>query len=267
MQANERRGIALITGGTSGIGAACARALEADGWKVYVAARSNRGGADNFITLDVTDETAAARAAAKFAEREQRLDVLIHAAGMGIAGAAEDTPDEDAHRQMETNYFGVLRVGRHFMPLMRRGGGGNVIVIGSVAGLVAVPFQSHYSSSKYALEAYVEALRMEAKPLGIRAMLIEPGDTRTGFTQARHFSLPEGSPYAQACRKAVAVMERDEQNGVSPDTTAVLAARYAGRKRLPVRKVVGLQYKALALLRRVLPAWLGERLVAMTYRG
>lgn len=254
-------GSVLITGGSSGIGLACARAFAGKGYEVFAASRGageaereyENGGAIIPVKMDVCDEDSVRRAVGEILKRAKDLGAVLHCAGMGIAGAAEDTADADAHRQMETNYFGVLRVNRFLLPHFRERGSGLCLMVGSVAGLLAIPFQSHYSSSKFALEAYAQALRCESGRFGIRVALIEPGDTRTGFTSARKMAVPAQSPYAAACRASVAKMARDEQNGRPPESVARIALRLAGRKHPPVRVVAGGDYKTLVFLRRLLP--------------
>jgi NAD(P)-dependent dehydrogenase (short-subunit alcohol dehydrogenase family) len=207
----------FITGASSGLGKACAEAFARAGCDVVGCSRSHNetvteypgGGRLSMRYMDVTDDDSV-RAAA---EALEGVDIAILAAGIGISGPAEEVPMELARRQMDTNYFGVLRVGREILPMMRRQGHGLFLVIGSVAGRVPIPMQSHYSSSKYALEAYVQSVRMEMRSFGVRACILEPGDTHTGFTDARRKFCPPDSPYAAVCEKSVAVMEHDERNG------------------------------------------------------
>ena len=255
----------LITGGSSGIGAACAAAFAKNGFTVYACARTKGRAVKSFpgagqvipLEMDVTDEASVEEAVSAALDDAGDIGIVLHCAGIGIAGAAEDTLDEAAHRQMEVNYFGVLRVNRHMLPHMRQRGGGLVLVTGSVAGIFAIPFQSHYSAGKFALEAYARALRMETKNYGIRVCLIEPGDTATGFTAARRFAMPVDSPYEQSCRRSVGKMEQDERSGRSPDSVGEIALRLTRRKNPPVFRIVGTEYCLLVFLRRLLP----ERLV------
>jgi short-subunit dehydrogenase len=139
------------------------------------------------------------------------------------------------------------------------------LVVGSLAGLCSIPFQSHYASSKYALEAYVEALRMEGALFGLRAALLEPGDTKTEFTAARASAGPADSPYATACARAVARMARDEARGHAPAKAARAALALARRRRPPARRVVGLSYKLLVFAKRLLPARLVEFVLTRLY--
>ena len=266
--------VIVITGASSGIGLSCAERFARGGYTVWALSRRAGGpvravgpGQIRPLACDVCGDESVQAAAAHIAAAGDEVGIVLHCAGFGIAGAAEDTPIEDAHAQMETNYFGVLRVGRAFLPAMRARGGGLVLVMGSMAGLIPIPYQSHYSSTKFALEAYTEALRMEGRPFGLRACIIEPGDTRTGFTDARKPALPEGSPYAGACRRAVGRMAVDEDKGHPPEKVARVAWRIAQKKSPPVRRAVGLDYKALALVKRLLPARTVEWILRMKYLG
>ena len=162
-----------------------------------------------------------------------RLDAVVNNAGWGLAGAIEDTTVAEAQAQLDTNFFGVHRVCRAVLPRFRAQGHGHIIIVGSMAGLVSMPFQAFYCASKFALEGYAEALRMEVKPFGVQVCLVEPGDYATGFTQGRQRSLASGSPspYAASLERALAVMVRDEQSNsdLSPVGRVVLRALDAPR--------------------------------------
>lgn len=262
----------LITGASSGIGKAAAALFARQGYTVFAASRHCESTATPVgtgrivsIPMDVCDEKSV-ETAVKTVLQSGPLGIVLHSAGMGIAGAAEDTPDAAIRTQFDVNYFGVLRVNRHVLPAMREQQRGLVILMSSVAGRIPIPFQSHYSSSKYALDAYAEALRMELHAFGIQVCLVEPGDTKTGFTKNRQNASPALSPYAQSCESAVARMAKDEQNGAPPEKPAKVALRLAQRKRPPVRKTVGFQYKVIMLLRRLLPAGLFESALRSIYK-
>ncbi len=260
----------FVTGASSGIGQACAIAFAKNGCAVTGVSRNTEEKAESFpgggsLTLrrlDVTDETAVR----EFIEKLPGVDIAVLCAGMGVAGPAETTPSEMTRRQMEVNYFGTINAAQPCLTRMRGQGKGLLIVIGSIAGRVSIPMQSQYSASKYALEAFTDAVRMEMKKYGVRACIIEPGDTKTGFTAARvtqDDSSAEG--YGSVLRKSVAKMASDEQNGRSPESVAKVALALAGRKDPPARVPVGMDYKALMLLLRVMPDRAKELILSKLY--
>ena len=269
---DDRKNV-LITGGTSGIGKACAEYFARNGYLVYAASRGasgepvpfDGGGEIRGVKMDVRDEASVEAAVGQVIADAGRIDIVIHCAGMGIAGAAEDTPMDAAAAQIDTNYFGVLRVNKHVLPHMRENGGGHVIMIGSVAGIFAIPFQSHYSSSKFAVDAYAAALRMETKQYGIRVSLVAPGDTRTGFTAARVYECAEDSVYHDVCLRSVAKMEKDERNGRDPISCARVIYKLAREKNPPFRVIVGFEYKLMAFAKRLLPNRLVESVLGSMY--
>lgn len=253
----------LITGATSGIGLSCLLLFAEKGYQVWGVSRSGEAQQQlptnaRLYSMDVTDDNSVKTAIAHL--WQDALDTtgdgfgtIIHCAGYGIGGAAEDTPLTEVYHQFETNYFGVLRVNYHLLPRMRVRGNSMVVVLGSIAGRIGIPFQSHYSATKFALEAYIEALRIEGKAYGIHATIVEAGDTKTPFTAKRQMAIPEGSPYGEQARKSVAKMERDEQQGYPPTKVASTVYSVATKNNPPPRKVVGFTYKALMIIKRLLP--------------
>ena len=261
----------FVTGATSGIGRACARAFAANGYQVTGVSRSAEdvterfpgGGTLTLRPLDVTDE----EAVKAFVESLPGVDIAILCAGMGVAGPAEITPAEMTRKQMEVNYFGTLNAAQPCLTRMRRQGKGLLLVIGSIAGRVSIPMQSQYSSSKYALEAFTDAVRMEMRPFGVRASIIEPGDTKTGFTAARITQeIDEAfAAYEEVLKKSIAKMAGDEQNGKDPDSVAKVALALAAKKNPPARVPVGIDYKALMVLLRFLPDRVKEAIISKLY--
>jgi NAD(P)-dependent dehydrogenase (short-subunit alcohol dehydrogenase family) len=265
----------LVTGATSGIGLASCQLLAEKGYSIWGVSRSGKSkGKDTdcirFSQMDVTDELSVKKSidqiwAEALEKTGKGISIVLHCAGIGIGGAAEDTSQDNAEEQMNTNYFGVIRVNRILLPYMRSQKRSLVLVIGSIAGRIGIPYQSHYSSSKFALEAYVEALRMEGRQFGIYTTIIEPGDTKTAFTTSRKMALPHNSPYAKQAYQAVGKMERDEINGASPISVANVVYKIAGSKNPPVRSVVGTTYKALLFAKRILPDRMVESILMKMY--
>jgi len=220
--------------------------------------------------MDVTDDASVERGVATVLAREGRLDVVVNNAGIGIAGAVEETPTAEARAQLETNVLGVLRVCRAVLPAMRRQGGGCIVNVSSLAGLIAVPFQALYSASKFAVEGLTEALRMEVRPWGVRVVLIEPGDFRTGFTGNRRTTPPaarEDSPYRARFVAALRVMEEEEAHGPPPERVARLLERIIDTPAPRLRYTVGLVWeRSSAGLKRLLPWSVVEQGLRRYYR-
>lgn len=221
------------------------------------------------LTMDVDDEISVIRGVEAILKRTGRLDVVVNCAGFGIGGAIEDTSDQDAWDIVQTNLMGTLRVCRAALPSMREHGSGMLINISSIGGRMGLPFQGLYSATKFALEGLTEALRMEVRPFGIRAVLIEPGDFCTGFTDGRRIvaSHASGDAYRKARGRALAVVEKDERGGASPDIVARLVERVITKRSPRVRYVVGpVAEKLAAGLKRVLPSRSFERILSLYYR-
>ncbi|MBR2389977.1 MAG: SDR family NAD(P)-dependent oxidoreductase [Mogibacterium sp.] len=263
----------FVTGASSGIGKACALMFAKNGCNVTGVSRNTEEKTEHFAgggkltlrKLDVTDENATR----EFIEKLPQVDIAVLCAGMGVAGPAETAPSELTRKQMEVNYFGTLNAAQPCLSGMRARGNGLLIIIGSIAGRVSIPMQSQYSASKYALEAFTDAVRMEMKQYGVKACIIEPGDTKTGFTAARETQeisgSAAGSGYGNVLEKSVAKMASDEQNGRSPDSVAKVALALAARKNPPARVPVGLDYKALMMLLRVMPDRCKEFILSKLY--
>lgn len=247
--------VVIVTGGSSGIGLSTARLFRAKGCKVYEFSRREAFHQDSVvhITADVTDEAAMAQAVAQVEREAGRVDILICNAGFGISGAAEFTENRDAKRLLEVNLFGMVNSVKAVLPIMRCQGAGKIICISSIAAAVSIPFQAWYSVSKAAVSAYVNALRAEVYPFGIQVCAILPGDICTGFTGSREKSPVGDDIYQGRIARSVAVMERDEQSGMSPEQAARRIYRVAMKKHPKPAYAVGLPYSFVMLLTRILP--------------
>ena len=261
---------AWVTGASSGLGLHTALALRDDGWRVIAGARSFTDGEADGMTrlqLDVTDGESVAR----FCSRAMEIagpDALVQCAGMLVLGSCEETAAEEYRRVMETNFLGMVRVNRAVLPLMRERGGGKIVLFSSINGLLGIPFQSAYTASKHAIEGYAECLQMEVKPFGIRVMLVEPGDHRSGSDKYRPHAaaMRPDSPYAEEYGSGTAIIRRDEQNGSDPDRLGRKIARTLDRRKIPFRKRIASADQHLAVyIHRLLPAKLNAAVLRKYY--
>jgi NAD(P)-dependent dehydrogenase (short-subunit alcohol dehydrogenase family) len=273
MAASQKPGlqkkVVLVTGASSGIGRSCAEYLAARGYQVYGASRSPvESSGVHSLAMDVRDDASVRDALAAIVAREGRIDVVVNNAGIAIAGAVEDTSIEEAREQFDVNFFGVLRVCRGVLPMMREQRAGYIVNIGSIGGLVAIPYQGLYSASKFALEGFSESLRLEVGALGVRVVLIEPGDHRTGLTANRRKT--EGSQsnpaYREGFERAVNRMAADEQGGPAPELVARLLHRIITRPRPRLRYTVGpVPERAAVWLKRLMPYGVVEKVMKSYY--
>ena len=186
--------IILITGASSGIGFDAALTLAQQGHKVYAAARRVKlmeplkAYGVQVLRMDVTDETSMVQGVEAVIQAEGRIDVLVNNAGYGYFGAIENVPLEEARRQLEVNVFGLARLTQLVLPYMRKQGSGRIINTSSIAGKMVFYMGGWYNVTKYSVEAFSDALRMEMKPYGIDVVMIEPGAIKTdwGPIAARH---------------------------------------------------------------------------------
>ena len=259
--------IALVTGGSSGIGRCTAAALRDAGCKVYEFSRRNipiEG--VRHIGVDVTDEASIATAIGQIVAEESRIDILVNCAGNGISGAVEFTELRDAKAQFEVNFFGMVNVNKAVLPVMRRQGGGRIVNISSVAAVAHIPFQTYYSASKAAIESYTCCLANEVKPFQIQVTCVQPGDISTGFTDARRKSAAGDDVYQGRITRSVAGMEKDEQNGMKPETAGKYIAKIALKKQVKPIYTLVIGYKCLSTLCKILPCrlrnWIGGLMYA-----
>lgn len=254
----------IITGGSSGIGRATALLFSERGWKVY---ELSRHGASTdgvvHIDCDVTRAELCREAVAQVLAREQRVDLLISNAGMGVAGSVEFTPDEELHRQMDVNFFGAMNIVRAVLPQMRAQRGGRIIFVSSIAAVFSIPYQAYYSASKAALNAVALALQNEVREFGIDVCCLLPGDVKTGFTAARQ-KVHAGVEFYRHMQKSIETMEYDEQTGLSPDQMARRLWRMGNSRWVWIYQTTG-WYKLLALLEKLLPKTLVNRVVGWLY--
>jgi NAD(P)-dependent dehydrogenase (short-subunit alcohol dehydrogenase family) len=249
--------VVLITGAASGIGKACAEHLARRGHQVFGGDRVPATFSTKVtpLVLDINDDDSVAAAIGEVMTQAGRIDVVVNNAGFGIAGSIEDTSIDEAHAQLDTNFFGAVRVIKAALPHMRQQGSGLIVNVASIGGLIALPFQGLYSASKFALEGLSEALRMEVAPMGIHVVLLEPADIHTGFTAARRMvDAAEHGAYREAFATSLAVIESDEMGGDKPKVVARRLAKIIATPAPRLRYMAGSLTERLAvLLKRLLP--------------
>src|SRR6266478_3040186 len=227
----------LITGATDGLGKALALLLAERGYRVFAAGRSaeklarldgiarEKNFALESVVLDVCGDSSVERRVEHVLGKAGAIDVLVNNAGVNYTAAVEDLSMEDWRAQFETNFFGVLRVTRAVLPHMRERRSGRILMMSSISGLITAPTQGAYSSSKHALEALSNALRMELYPFGIPVVLIEPGYIVTGIGKAAaDLSKPyveKGGPYASLYERFfISVNAARERSRTTPEDCA-----------------------------------------------
>jgi NAD(P)-dependent dehydrogenase (short-subunit alcohol dehydrogenase family) len=262
--------VALVTGSSSGIGRACCDRLAAGGRRVYGASRKAVDAVPwTYVAMDVTDDASVERAVEEVMRREGRIDALVHCSGVSLAGSFEDTTVEEAKRQFDTNFFGAVRVMRAVLPIMRQQRAGKILVIGSIGGLIGLPYIGYYSASKFALDGLVEAMRMEVRPFGIEATVVHPGDFNTQISANQVLCGNAGaqSAYDVICRRTIEIYDTAVRRARPADVVAHRIERLLARRRLPVRSVLGTPSEVMGVwLKSTLPSRGFEYLFRKSYK-
>lgn len=263
--------VVLVTGASSGIGAATAQYLVTKGYSVYGTGRNPKEPVVNgvkMLSLDVTKEETITAAVVTLLEREDRIDYLINNAGMGITGPLEETPDTEAKRVFETNFFGALEVIKAVLPAMRRQQSGMIINITSIAGYMGLPYRGMYSATKGALGIITEAYRMELKEFNVQMTTVAPGDFATNIAAGRyHAPVLENSPYKENYQRTLKIMDEHVDSGM--DTSLMAKKVYAiMQKKIPnVHYRVGFFMQRFSIaLKRILPDTWYEKLLLNHYK-
>lgn len=201
--------VALVTGASSGIGAATVRALVQHGWITYATARQPASlaalpiQATQALPLDVTDENSMRAAVHDVETAHGAVDLLVNNAGFGLNGPVEELAMDDIRRQFETNVFGLVRMCQLVLPAMRRKGSGHIINVGSVGGTFTAPGAGAYHASKWAVESFTDALRYEVRSFGVDVVLIQPTGVYTQFDKKIAQTMPDtGTESSYAAFKA-----------------------------------------------------------------
>lgn len=256
--------VVLVTGASSGIGYQTAEQLAQNGYKVYGAARRvekieplHTLGVEA-IYLDITNEESMIDAITQIIKKENRIDILVNNAGYGSYGAIEDVSIQEAKNQFEVNLFGLARLTQLVLPHMRRQHFGRIINISSMGGRLTTYFGAWYHATKYALEAFSDALRLEVKPFGIDVSIIEPGGIKTDWGLIAANKLREsskGGEYEKVASKVAEGMKKQYSSNLfsNPDIIAKAVVKAANKRKPKTRYLIGFGAKPLVFLKTILP--------------
>ena len=252
------RPVALVTGASSGIGKAAALALAAAGFQVIGTSRNTsrvtpRDGV-TFLDLDVTSDESASTVVQRVIGRFGRIDVLVNTAGVGTAGAPEESSVAQAQGVFDVNVFGLNRMTKAVLPHMRARGSGRIINISSVLGFVPAPYMASYAAAKHAIEGYSESVDHEVREHGVRVLLVQPAYTKTGFdANAMQSDMPL-PVYAQQRRIFGDVLAEAMKDGDDPAVVAKVIVAAATDPRPKLRYTAGPAAGRVSTLRRIVPA-------------
>jgi NAD(P)-dependent dehydrogenase (short-subunit alcohol dehydrogenase family) len=260
MSSNGTRGnrqVAIVTGASAGIGAATARALHAAGYRVFGTYRkppATRVPGVDYLVLDVTSDESVKAAVAQVLDQAGRIDLLVNNAGVGLIAGAEESSLEQAKSLFEVNLFGLIRVTKAVLPIMRRQASGRIVNISSVMGLIPAPFMALYGASKHAVEGYSESLDHEIRGSGVRVVLVEPAYTRTSFEGNVYQADQQLEVYQPARSNAEAVMRDAMKVADSPELVASAVVKASTAANPQRRYTAGRAARQISLLRRFVPA-------------
>lgn len=263
-----QRRVVLVTGCSTGIGREAVTHLAQAGFLVVATARKAADvaglavpGSVEAETLDVTKAADRERVVAAAIKRHGRIDALVNNAGFGAVAAAEETTPDLMRRMFDTNLFGAHELTRLVLPHMRRQGHGRVVNVSSLSGHIAVPMMSAYCATKFALRAMTQAMDVEVRGFGVRAVLVEPGFVRTGFgSRSTKETLAtvadrDASPYARF--HAVWARRREGSHGAPASAIAHCIVRACSDRRPRMHYYAPFHAKMYNLAKRLLPdAWL-----------
>lgn len=258
------RGVALVTGASSGIGRATAEALRDAGYRVFGTSRKSvpqRFDGIAMLTCDVTSDASVAKLIDDVLAEAGRIDLLVNNAGFGVTGAAEESSIAQVRSLFETNFYGVVRVTNAVLPIMRKQRGGRVLNVGSILGLMPAPYGAYYSASKFAIEGYSESLDHEVREFGVRVAIIEPGATRTSFEGSNVRGDVPLTAYEQTQAKYRVAFGQAMAAGDSAEEVAATIVRAARDKTPRLRYPSGKAARQSAFARRFLPSSLFDKIL------
>lgn len=257
------RPVALVTGASSGIGKAASLALVEAGFEVIGTSRDTARvtplGGVTFLDLDVASDQSAATVVGRVTDRFGRIDVLVNNAGIGSAGAAEESSVAQAQDVFDINVFGVIRMTNAVLPHMRAQGSGRVINISSIVGFMPQPYMAVYAASKHAVEGYSESVDHEVREYGVRVLLVEPAWTSTAFdANSARPDLPL-EVYAKQRRVFEEYMAKAVKDGDAPAVVAKEIVAAATDSKPKLRYAAGARTGRVHTMRRMVPSGLFDQ--------
>lgn len=244
--------IAIVTGASSGIGAAIAATLTKAGATVIGASRRQ----DGLARLDVTDPESCTALAAEVLDRHDRIDLLVNNAGYAQIGAFDAFTEDENRAAFETNLFGAMRMARAVLPAMRDSGNGRIVNICSVTSLLPAPYMGVYAATKHALQGFSTSLDHELRGTGLRSLAVRPGFMRTAIGENTALAIPPPDDAARAVRDAV---EQSLTKADDPAVVARLVLRLATMAHPPAVSDAGREARLLRRLNAFLPARMFDR--------
>ncbi len=263
--------VVLITGGSSGIGKAIGEFLSKKGFTVYGTSRNPENN-NNFpftlLKMEVTDVNSISEAIDFIIKKENRLDVVVNNAGVGITGPIEETPYIEIRKAFDINVHGPINVIKAVIPQMREQGSGLIINITSIAGYMGLPYRGIYSATKAALEITAEAFRMEIKQFGVKMTNIAPGDYATNIAAGRfHAPVLENSPYKEVYSSTLKMMDEHVNHGEDPMKLAQVVFDVINEKKPKVRYKAGSTLQKFSIvLKRILPSKWYEKMLMKHFK-
>ncbi len=261
MSSKSNNKVILITGTSSGIGKVTASLLakREGSHRIFGTSRDPSKISEQLppniemLKLDVDSDESVEACVMKLLERTGgRIDVLINNAGFVLLGGIEETPLDEARRQLETNLFGAIGMTKAVLPTMRKQRSGQIINIGSIAGHIAVPFQGYYAIAKFAMEGFSEALRHETKSLGIRVSIVKPGFFRTNIGKSSKRSSIRIEDYSEMRSRSFTALKKREENSEDPIKVAETIVKIIKSDKPKLHYPVGRDKSGL-LFKRILP--------------
>lgn len=272
----QNRKVILVTGASSGLGLAVANHLGKLGHTVYAGARSFKnvssdGSNLKKIYLDVTDDESVNKVVQDIIDTEGKIDVLVNCAAMLVLGSVEDISLSEFEQVINTNLIGTVRMCKAVLPHMRIRKSGLIINFSSIMGLLAIPFQCAYSASKFAIEGFSEALSLETKDFGIKVVIIEPTDHKSGSQKYRPHAkgaMSENSPYRDTFVRVTEKIDYDESHGSEPENLAIVVGKIIESKNPRLRYKVGkFDQKLSVAAKRILPGRVFESVINSYYNS